>query len=273
MKDLSSKSIIPADQLSEWRSWAPGELEKEALFEGLSPEQVRALSAAFGGDAPSRAPVEPLPEPDLIDEAPPQQLGYPTAAELETIHQEAWQGGHDAGFAAGLEEGRAQGLAEGRAGGLDETRQRFADAWQPLEMLAGNFSRSLSALEDELAPALLDLAVRLAERLVAAHLAADPAAIEPLLRESLGALPATIAQGRLRVNPQDLDVARSFLGQERPETAWQWIEDPAVARGGCLLETPSLTQDLTLPSRMRALSRALGLEPVDPAEEGDDESA
>lgn len=266
MKDLSSKGIIPADQLPEWRSWAPGELEQEPVFEGLSPEQVMALSAALGApQAPERAPVEPLPEPEDRDEAPPaQQLGYPTAAELETIHQEAWQGGHDAGLAAGLEEGRARGLEEGRAQGLEEARQRFAEAWQPLQSIAGEFSRELAALEQELSGALLALSVQLAERLVAAHLAADPAAIEPLLREALGALPATLAQGRLRVHPQDLEVARAFLGQERPETAWQWIEDPSVARGGCLLETPSLRQDLTLPSRMHALSRALGLE------EGDD---
>jgi flagellar assembly protein FliH len=267
MKDLSNKAIIPADQLRDWHTWAPEELEKqkEEGFQGLTPEQVLALTAALG--EPHSA-VEPLPEPEDIDEGPPPpQLGYPTAAELETIHQEAWQGGHDAGLAAGLDEGRVRGLEEGRAQGLEEARQRFSEAWQPLQSLAGEFSCGLNALENELAQSLLDLSVRLAERLVSAHLAADPAAIEPLLREALASLPATLAQGRLRVNPLDVEVARAFLGQERPETVWQWIEDPAVARGGCLLETPSLSQDLTLPSRMRALSRALGLE------EGGDEPA
>ena len=122
-------------------------------------------------------------------------------------------------------------------------------------------------MELELSGDLLALSVTLAERLVAAHLAVDAKAIEPLLREALAALPATLAQGRLRVNPLDLEVARTFLEQERPETVWQWIADDKIARGGCLLETPSLRQDLTLPSRMRAVSVALGLEsdPDEPA--------
>lgn len=264
MKDLSSKGIISADQLDQWSAWSPGELEPPtAPLNGLTVAQIEALTAAAGLEAPAPQGNDPLPVPE--DEQPPaQQLGYPTAAELETIHQEAWQTGHDTGLASGLEQGLKQGLeqglAQGREQGLSESRQRFADAWAPLATLSEQFSQSVQSLESELSGSLLSLAVHLAERLVAAHLAADPHAIEPLLREALAALPATLAQGRLRVNPQDLEVARTFLEQERPETVWQWIEDPALARGGCLLETPSLRQDLTLPSRMQSMSKALGLE-------------
>jgi len=253
MKDLSSKGIISADQLDQWRAWSPGELETP--LQGLTVAQLNALSAAGGGgDAES-------------DEPPAPQLGYPTAAELETIHQEAWQTGHDAGLAAGLEQGRAQGLSEGHAEGHSQAHQRFIGAWAPLEQLAQSFSQELRAFESSMASDLLAFAVGMAERLVAAHLACEPRAIEPLLREALAALPNTLVQGRLRVNPADLKVAREFLEQERPETAWQWVEDPQIPRGGCLVETPSLRQDLMLPSRMRALSAALGLE------SGDDEPA
>lgn len=262
---MSNKDIIPGDQLDQdqWRTWAPGELEIDPPFQGLTPEQVQALSIAAGVEPPPTANGEP---PDAVtagvlpDEPPAQQLGYPTAAELESIHQEAWQTGHDAGFAAGREAGFAEGLAAGREQGLRDMRERFDDAWTPLQQIADAFSASLSSLENELSGDLLAFAVHLAERLVAAHLAADPQAVVPVLREALAGLPATLAQGRLRVNPQDLAVARSFLQQERPETLWQWIEDDAVPRGGCVLETPSLRQDLTLPARMHALSVALGLE-------------
>ncbi|TDR82932.1 FliH/SctL family protein [Paludibacterium purpuratum] len=274
MKDLSNKGIIPADELSDWQSWSMGELQSGKLgeqksaqpFDGLTAAQVEALTASL---APAETPmsIEPLPEPDEIETAPPApQLGYPTAAELESIHQEAWQTGHDAGFAAGEAEGREWGQREGLAAGLAEAQQRFTEAWAPLEQLATGFSDALHALETQLSGDVLALAVKLAERLVAAHLAADPRAIEPLLRQALAALPATLAQGRLRVNPLDLGVARAFLQQERPETVWQWIEDASVPRGGCLVETPSLSQDLTHPARLAAMSRALGL-----AEETDDD--
>lgn len=267
MKDLSNKAIIPAGRLSAWESWQPGELQtgvKEAPasaapFDGLSAEQVQALVASLD-PAAARTAVEPLPEPEEIETVPPaQQLGYPTAAELEAIHQEAWQAGHEAGLAAGTLAGREQGLAAGRAEGLAEAQSRFAEAWAPLDQLASSFAATLAQLEGELAGSLLDLAVKLAERLVAAHLAADPSAVTGVLGEALSAIPTTLASGRLRVNPQDLEVARAFLQQERPETQWQWIEDASIARGGCLLESPSMSQDLTLPKRLAALSAALGL--------------
>ena len=254
-KDSSSKGVIPADQLGQWRSWTMGELAPQST--GLTVAQMEALSAVAGEAASDGTVTEPV---EREEEPIGQQLGYPTAAELETIHQEAWQAGHDAGLVAGQEEGREQGLAEGRAEGLEAARAQFASAWAPLESMALRFSHELQALEAGLARDVLTLSVRLAERLVAAHLAVDTHAIEPLLQEVLSALPTTVAQGRLRVNPQDLEVARAFLQLERPETVWQWIEDAEVPRGGCLLETASLKQDLTQSARMRAIYAALGLD-------------
>jgi flagellar assembly protein FliH len=263
MKDLSNKGIISADQLDQWSSWSPGELEPPSSpLTGLTAEQIDALTAAAGLDVAGQGNAS-LPDSGEDQSLPAQQLGYPTASELETIHQEAWQSGHDAGQVLGLEEGRVQGLEQGRAEGLSEMRLRFESAWVPLSELSRQFSLSVQALEVELSGALLALSVKLAERLVAAHLAVDAHAIEPLLREALAALPATLAQGRLRVNPHDLEVARTFLELERPETIWQWVEDAEVARGGCLLETPSLRKDLTMPSRMRSMMQALGLESSD----------
>lgn len=264
-KDLSSKGIISADQLDQWRTWAPGELE--APLQGLTAAQLEALAVAAGNAVSNDAPDAGEDVPDEDDLPPGPQLGYPTAAELESIHQEAWQAGQEAGMAAGLEEGQARGMEQGLAEGLAAMQQRFESAWAPLDALAQQFTQELRVFEAEMSGDLLAFAVRLAERVVAAHLAVDPRAIEPLLHEALAVLPASLAQGRLRVNPEDLAVVREFLQTERPETVWQWVEDSGVARGGCLLETPSLRQDLTLPSRMRALSAALGLE------SGDDESA
>jgi flagellar assembly protein FliH len=260
MKDLSNKGIIPADQLDQWTAWSPGELALPlSPLNGLTVAQIEALSAAAGqGDAGCSEDSSSAGGDE--DEPPASQMGYPTAAELETIHQEAWQAGHDAGLAAGQEEGRAQGLEQGYAEGLAEARERFDAAWAPLSELSRQFSLSIQSVEAELSADLLAFSIKIAERLVAAHLAVDARAIEPLLRQALGSLPATLAQGRLRVHPQDLEVARTFLEQERPETSWQWVEDAEIPRGGCLLETPSLRQDLTLPARMHAMLQALGVE-------------
>ncbi|GGY11016.1 flagellar assembly protein FliH [Paludibacterium paludis] len=274
MKDSSNKTIIPAGELEDWQSWQPRELlpSLATLTPGdlarlvvkargpmVSPASLeeRLQSGALPEPEPEVFHVEPMPEPLSSEEPEPEPPAYPTAAELEAIHQDAWQSGYQAGHEAGLVTGKEEGLALGLAEGREAARETFQAAWEPLRQLSGEFAASLSRLEEALAPELLTLALTFAERLVGEHLACRPNAIEAMLREALASLPATLAQGRLRVNPADLEVARNFLETETPETMWQWIEDPAIERGGCLLETPQLRLDLTLASRKAELLAAL----------------
>lgn len=255
MKASSSNSIIPGEQVTEWRAWSPASFHDanaapSPSVEGEADEAAPAVESESlePGDEPPRSASG---EDDPADEAPASS--YPTAAELEAIHQEAWQAGHEAGLA----EGRLQGQAEA----LAEVSATFARHWEPLQSLADQFAEGLNRVEAELAHDILSFSVGLAERLVAAHLACDPCALESVLRQALADLPATLGQARLRVNPDDLEVARAFLQQETPETVWQWLADPSIARGGCVIDTAHLRLDLTLAARLDALKSALGLEP------------
>ncbi|WP_024301854.1 flagellar assembly protein FliH [Pseudogulbenkiania sp. MAI-1] len=251
MKASSSNSIIPGEQVTEWRAWSPASFQDAAA---PAPRAAEEPAVAAEGESPEPDEDPPLAaseEGDPAEEAPPSS--YPTAAELEAIHQEAWQTGHEAGLA----EGRLQGQAEA----LAEVSATFARHWEPLQALADQFADGLNRMEAELAHDILSFSVGLAERLVAAHLACDPCALESVLRQALSDLPATLGQARLRVNPDDLEVARAFLQQETPETVWQWLPDPSIARGGCIIDTAHLRLDLTLTARLDALKSALGLEP------------
>jgi flagellar assembly protein FliH len=137
---------------------------------------------------------------------------------------------------------------------------QFSQLWTPLQDLAASFAREVSRVEEELSGTLLALAMQLAERLAGEHLAQSDTAIIAQLRQVLGELPATMNQARLRVNPADLEAVRQFLQQETPETQWQWIEDPHIQRGGCIIDTAALQLDLRLASRLAALRSAMGLD-------------
>ncbi|OQS23103.1 FliH/SctL family protein [Chromobacterium violaceum] len=285
MKASSSNGpIIPGEELESWSSWSPASLD--GFTQALSPVQLVAmaqmrrpglsLAERIAASEPPVAPV-PLAEAEALAEqaeavaAEPEEeaqaLGYPTAAELEAIHQEAWQAGHEAGLEAGRAEGFEQGLQAGREQGaaqaLAEQLPKLEEAWQALRDMGGDFSGELARLEQELARDVLQLAWALAQKLLQQKLERDEQALLPLLQAALAELPSTLANARLRVNPADLAVAREFLQQETPETAWQWVEDAQVRRGGCVIDASSVRLDMTLETRLAAMSRALGLEDGD----------
>lgn len=285
MKASSSNGpIIPGEELESWSSWSPASLD--GFTQALSPAQLVAmaqmrrpglsLAERIAASEPPVAPV-PLAEAEALAEqaeavaAEPEEeaqaLGYPTAAELEAIHQEAWQAGHEAGLEAGRAEGFEQGLQAGREQGaaqaLAEQLPRLEEAWHALRDMGGDFSGELARLEQELARDVLQLAWALAQKLLQQKLERDEQALLPLLQAALAELPSTLANARLRVNPADLAVAREFLQQETPETAWQWVEDAQVRRGGCVIDASSVRLDMTLETRLAAMSRALGLEDGD----------
>lgn len=283
MKASSSNPIIPGEELEGWSSWSPASLD--GFAQALSPAQLVAMAQMRkpGGpslaekiaaaEAESAAPM-PLAEAEALAEQDAETvaedgpgLGYPTAAELEAIHQEAWQTGHEAGLEAGRAEGFEQGMQAGREQGAAEARAelqpRLDEAWQSLQKLAGEFSAELGRLESELARDVLKLAWQLAQKLLQQQLQQDAQAVLPLLQAALSELPSTLSSARLRVNPADLAAAREFLQLETPETVWQWIEDPAISRGGCVIDTTSVRLDMTVETRLAAMNRALGLEAGD----------
>jgi len=265
-KALSNNPIIPGEQLEGWSSWLPAELSPSPS--GFSESQLAGLdalrrhlegapTAAAAEAAEALAAAQQLAVPLAEEEAAPPEEGaaYPTASELEAIHQEAWQAGYD----EGIEAGRAAGLEQGLLQGREQAVAQFAELWTPLQQLSANFARELQRVEEELSGSLLALAMQLAEKLVAEHIASQDSVIVSLLSQVLHELPASMGQARLRVHPADLAAARQFLEQETPETQWQWIEDPQMQRGGCMIDTAALRLDLRLASRLTELAQALGM--------------
>jgi len=263
-KALSNNPIIPGEQLDGWQSWTPAELtQNDGSF---SPTQLAGLDAlrrhleqaptVADAERAASASVDDVGEVSEPVTEPAATSGYPTASELEAIHQEAWQAGYDEGVQAGHAEGLAQGLQQGH----DQAATQFSQLWTPLQELSAGFARELGRVEEELAGSLLALAVQMAERLAGEQLLHSESAIIAQLRQVLNELPSTMSQARLRVNPADLDAVRQFLQQETPETQWQWIEDPHIQRGGCIIDTAALQLDLRLSARVAALRSAMGLE-------------
>jgi len=171
--------------------------------------------------------------------------------------------------ARGYEAGLARARAE-MAPALEELAARVRRLDSVLQLLA----QPLKALDDQVEQQLLELAFAVGKQLARRELAAVPAQILAILRECLEQLPLAARDVRVHLHPEDAAIVRERLAAPAEERAWSLIEDPTLARGGCLVRSDTSQIDARFESRVNAvLASALGERrgserPVPPAGSG-----
>src|SRR4051812_2860096 len=193
-----------------------------------SPEAAAGLAVDFGQLTPVAAPE---PAPDLQQAAQKaRQLVAAAEAEADRIRDEARAAGHADGFAAG----RAEALAE-MSPSVDAASEVLVEM------------RSLSAAHaDRVEAEAVELAVQIAEKVVAGAVAVDPSRLLDVVR---GALRTLLERERVTVLVHPDDV--SLLREAMPDLDVH--EERRVTRGGALLRTAHGEIDATLETK---LSRA-----------------
>ncbi|MDQ0139947.1 flagellar assembly protein FliH [Cupriavidus necator] len=209
-----------------WQRWQMGSLDPRHA------EPVEALAAL---------PAEPAPPP--ID-----------FAALDAMREGARKEGYAQGYTQGQTQGYGDGHREGYARGLEAARNEAAQ----LQALAGNLRNALGSVDDEVARALVSLALDVARQLVRSTLAHDPAALLPAVRELLTSEPALSGSPSLLLHPDDVVLVETHLHGELAAAGWTVRADPSVTRGGCIASAASGERDATLPTRWTRVVRALG---------------
>ncbi|WP_051362402.1 FliH/SctL family protein [Solimonas soli] len=176
-----------------------------------------------------------LPVFDAPADAPP------TAQALEDIE------------AAAYEEGRRRGYEDGRLAGREDMRREAARLGALIEQIA----RPLAQLDDEVERALVDLACAIARRLLDDELRGEPARVVALARAALAALPPDLRDIRLYLHPQDAQLARGELLPPPDAQHFRIVEDAALARGDCRVQTESTWLDARLDTRIALAAAAL----------------
>src|SRR5579864_7263069 len=156
--------------------------------------------------------------------------------------------------ARGYEAGMARAQAEMQSR-LEELTQRVRRLDAMLQLLG----KPLRALDDEVEKQLLELALAVGKQLARRELAADPAQILGVLRECLEQLPLAAREIRVHLHPEDAAIVRERLAAPANERAWTIVEDPTMARGGCVVRTETSRIDARLESRINTvIANALG---------------
>lgn len=143
--------------------------------------------------------------------------------------------------------------------GFREGYERGAEQWQNAVWAA---RESVRAAVEQAKPQIVQLALRVAEKILRQKLETQPAAIVPMVDEALRSL-----QGQnqmrvvLRVHPADEAVLEErrqrWLDRHPSIVSLQVVSDESFPRGGCRIESDFGMVDATLETQMRVIERHL----------------
>jgi flagellar assembly protein FliH len=162
----------------------------------------------------------------------PVQL--PTAAELEAMQQQA----HDEAYKLGFEQGRVEA--------------------QRLQQLAHSYSDAVSKIEETIAEDLLSLALDIAKQILREALIVKPELILPVVREALASLAEPRQNPVLFLNPADVELVTTRLGDVLAIEGWKVLADERIEAGGCRVESANGEVNATLATRWQRTISTLG---------------
>jgi flagellar assembly protein FliH len=194
------------------------------------------------GDTSDDVPVPGLENP--APAAPAPAVIEVTAAEqqarLAALEREAFAKGYAQGERAGIEAGAKR---------VDAMLRRVAQTLEDLAQLRRTIVR-------ETERQMVELSLTLAQRVITREVSLDPtlvAAIAHVALERLGeSSPATI-----RLNPEDYAIVSAHKGEHWSGAQVTILPDPAVARGGCIVESEFGTVDGSVAAQLAELTRVL----------------
>ncbi len=170
----------------------------------------------------------------------------PTANQMQSLHQDAY----DEGFEMGRKEGLDKGYQEGREQAESELREKI----QHLASLCQVMAKPIEQLDDDIEHNIAELTLAIARQLVRREIKLEPGEIVAVVREAVTALPISARNPRIFLHPEDMQLVRSALSIGEDEQSWRLEEDLLLSRGDCRVETESSYIDATIEARLSAIA-------------------
>jgi flagellar assembly protein FliH len=217
-------SAIPKEQQTAYQRW-----EMASFGEPPAPEPV-----------PEAEPAMPAVDVEALLAEAREQI----AAARESARREGLAEGLAQGYQTGMEQGRAQALEENTL----------------LQQLSVTFGAEISKAREQVAQDLLDLSLDLSKAMLKHALSVRPELVLPVVSEAIGYLPTLQQPALLFLHPDDAQLVRERMGAELSAAGWRVLDEAAMERGGCRVETASNQIDASTASRWQRIAQALGRE-------------
>lgn len=190
-------------------------------------------------------------------EVPHQEALAPEADPMDhSSVQEALEAAYNEGYAAGHEAGTQEthkALEAEVKKAMDDTAVRMGE-------LLHSMTDQLLSSEQTIARQMLDLACELARQVVRQELKTNTRHLRAVIGEALEMMIDDGLPAAIHMNPDDLSTMQAALLETLGENAPEFIADPTITPGGCLVKSPSTTVDASIEKRwMRAMGN-LGLD-------------
>jgi len=155
---------------------------------------------------------------------------------------------------AGYQEGYRDGLVA-----LEGFKQSFAhQTTLQVGALLRSLGEQLDALQSQMAQTLCVSATGIARQVVRSELACRPELIAKVAQEALETLLLSARHITLRVHPDDQALVADGAADVLAARGARLVADPAIARGGCLVESDIGVIDASLDTRWQRAAAALG---------------
>jgi flagellar assembly protein FliH len=171
--------------------------------------------------------------------------------------------------AAKVRDAHAEGYRRGAESGLAEFHAAVGDAAGVLAKAAQAMRDAHEAFLASLEPHVVELALKIVQRLLQREVQTDSVLILKTVREAIRLL-ADQGQLTIRVNPRDLEVLRghkvALLDEFEGVHQIRIESDPSLTRGGCVVDSDLMQADATIETQFQQIFDALTA-PVYKAEE------
>ncbi len=252
--------FIPREELQGFAAWQPGAFAEAASF--LQPAQPGSphAGAHTGGEADAAGSATPVwPSQGFSDgaEGPADPATAPTSASVEDLRAE-WQAELQAQVAAARQQGYQDGYRDGLVA-LDSFKQSFAaqTSGQMAQVLTA-LDEELGQLEQQMARSVARVATELARQVVRSELQSRPALVAQVAQEAVNTVLMSARHITVHLHPDDHALVAQGCEEALSARGARLLSQPAIARGGCRVETDVGVIDARIATRWQQATQSLG---------------